>query len=197
MNKQFQKRDILLNLLPREYLPEPEFKAFPIFAIIFIAGLCALLYIRWDQDNKALANEIAMNQKVTEDNSEKIVQVIPVPTIQANSRYILSYLYTLPGLINLGPDWLNVYIALEDNLPTGLWIENMAFAGGNDKGVWPGIKINGISSAPQAVEKVLNLAEDLENSSQFINVNLRGWQWINLPDGGPAVMFSIDMGIER
>jgi len=197
VNRQFQKRDILLNLLPREYLPEPEFKAFPIVAVILVGLLGFMLYTRWAQDNKALADEIALNDKTTADNNVKIAKVIPVPVIQANSRYILSYLYILPGLIDLGPDWLNIYIELENNLSVGLWIENMAFSGGNDQGVWPGIKITGISSAPQAVEKVLNLSEDLENSDQFINVNLRGWQWTNLPDGGAGVIFNMDMGIEH
>ena len=197
MNKHFQKRDILLNLLPREYLPEPEFKPFPIVAAILVGLLGFILYTRWAQDNKALANETTLGQQVTTDNNKKIAQVIAVPIIQANSRYILSYLYMLPGLINLGPDWLNVYLELENNLPAGLWIVDMAFAGGNDKGVWPGIKMTGVSSSPQAVEKVLNLADDLEKSNQFGNVNLRGWQWINLPDGGLGVTFSMDMGMER
>jgi len=196
MNRQFQKRDILLNLLPREYLPEPEFKPFWIVAALFLIALFALLYIRWDQDNKALASEIALSKEIAADNEVKIGQVRYVPIIQANSRYILSYLYILPGLINLGPDWLNVYLELENNLPPGLWIEAMTFAGGNDKGVWPGIKLTGVSGAPQAVEKVLNFAESLENSRQFVNVNLRGWQWVNLPDGAVGVTFAVDMGIE-
>lgn len=197
MNKQFQKRDLLLNLLPREYLPEPEFKLFPVVAIIAILLLCGWLYTKWDADRELLAQEIDAEKKVAQDNNAKIVQVIPVPVIQANSRYILSYLYLLPGLIDLGPDWLNIYNELENNMPAGLWVDRMAFVGGNDKGVWPGIKITGISSAPNAVEKVLNLTEDLEESSQFIGVTLRGWQWVDLPEGGFGVTFQMDMGIER
>ena len=197
MNKHFQKRDLYLNLLPREYLPEPEFKLFPIVAIILIGVLGFWLYTMWNTDKQELDAVKARNQQEAKKNRENIAKVIAVPVIQANSRYILSYIRLLPGLIDLGPDWLNVYIEMENNLPVGLWFDRMSFVGGSEKGIWPGIKISGVSSSPQAVEKVLNLAEDLEESNQFITVNLRGWQWIDLPEGGSGVAFQMDMGIER
>ncbi len=197
MNRQFQRRDLLLNLLPREYLPEPQFKWFPFLAGILILALCAFLYVSYNTDKTRLSQIRDAEKAQAQQNKEKMVQVVPVPIIQANSRYILSYLYMLPGLINLGPDWLNIYNELEVNMPPGLWIDRMAFVGGNDRGVWPGIKITGISSTPQAVEKVLELIDDLEASDQFVNVTLRGWQWVDLPEGGSGVTFQMDMGIER
>jgi hypothetical protein len=197
LTRQFQKRDRLLNLLPREYLPEPEFKLFPVLAIILIAVLGFYMYRTWTGDQAVLAQIQADEKQFAQQNKDNMIKVIPVPIIQANSRYILSYLYMLPGLINLGPDWLNIYKELEANMPPGLWIDRMAFVGGNDKGVWPGIKITGISSTPQAVEKVLDLVEDLEDSNQFIGVTLRNWAWMDLPEGGSGVTFLMDMGIER
>ncbi len=197
MNKKFTKRDLFINLLPREYLPEPEFKLFFVVAIILIGALGYYLFTEWqgiDGDYQKLVKE---NERILAANDDNIQNIIPVPVIQANSRYILSYLFTLPGIIELGPNWLSVYIELENEIPNGVWIESMSFIGGNDTGIWPGIIIRGVSTEPQAVEKVLNLADDLENSNQFIGLTLRGWEWINLPEGNRGVSFQMDMGIER
>jgi hypothetical protein len=187
---------LFINLLPREYLPEPEFKLFWVFAIVLVGVLGWLLYRDYSVLAADLASKQAQNAELIKKNNENIPQVVPVPVIQANSRYILSYLYTLPGLIKLGPDWLNVYLEVENVIPTGLWIDSMNFVGGNDKGAWPGISITGISTEPQAVDKVLNFAEALEKSPQFIGVTLRGWQWVDLPDNNSGVTFQLGMGIE-
>jgi hypothetical protein len=197
MIKKFAKRDLFINLLPREYLPEPEFKAFWIIAIVLVGLLGWYLYQDYDAIAKELAGLEADKVALDKSNQQTIPQIVPVPVIQASSRYILSYLYTLPGIMELGPDWLNIYLELENNVPTGLWVESMRFVGGNDSGVWPGISIKGISTAPQAVDKVLDLAEKLEKSPQFIGVTLRGWQWVDLPEGNFGVSFQVDMGIER
>ena len=197
MNKKFAKRDLFINLLPREYLPEPEFKLFFVFAILFIGGLGWILFSQWQAMDVEYQAKVTENDKLQVENDSNIIKIVPIPVIQANSRYILSYLHTLPGIIELGPDWLNVYIQLENEIPGGVWMESMSFVGGNDQGVWPGIIIRGVSTEPQAVEKVLNLAEDLENSNQFIGLTLRGWEWVNLDGGGRGVSFQMDMGIER
>lgn len=197
MNRKFTKRDLFINLLPREYLPEPEFKLFFVVAIILIGGLGYYLFTEWQGIDADYQAKVAENEKILASNDVNIGRIIPVPVIQANSRYILSYLKELPGIIELGPDWLNVYIELENEIPGGVWIESMSFVGGNDQGIWPGIIIRGVSTEPMAVEKVLNLAEDLENSKQFIGLTLRGWEWVNLPEGNRGVSFQMDMGIER
>ena len=199
MNRQFQKRDLYLNLLPREYLPEPQFKAFPFIAVIALVLLGLLLFRTWDARNNELKNIQAESLKLGKTNNEMIPRVIKVPVLQANARYILSYLYILPGLIDLGPDWLNIYLELDntDVLPLGCWVQRMSFVGGNERGVWPGIRITGISTTPGAVEKVLNFAEALEKSDQFVGVNLKGWQWTDLPGGATGVVFNIDSGIEH
>ena len=197
MNRKFSKRDKYINLLPREYLPEPEFKLFWVLAIVAIGFLGWYLYGQWNVLSVELTDKEAKNAKIIEKNDSNIPKIVPIPVIQANSRMILSYLYNLPGIIELGPDWLNVYIELENQIPLGMWVERMSFVGGNDRGVWPGITIVGVSTAPQAIEKVLDFGQDLENSNQFIGATLRYWKWIDLPEGNSGVTFQIDMGIER
>jgi hypothetical protein len=197
LSRKYSKRDIYINLLPREYLPEPEFKLFWVIAIVFIAVLGWYLYMQWTDLDEQLKDKEAENAEIVKGNDEKIPQIVPVPVIQANSRLILSYLYNLPGIIELGPDWLNVYIELENQIPSGMWVERMSFVGGNERGIWPGISIVCVSTAPQAIEKVLDFGQDLENSNQFIGTTLRYWQWIDLPEGHRGVTFQIDMGIER
>ena len=197
MNRKFAKRDLFINLLPREYLPEPEFKLFFVIAIILIGGLGYYLFVQWQDMDAEYQAKVKENEEILVANNANIAKIIPVPVIQANSRNILSYLAILPGIIDLGPDWLNIYIELENEIPSGVWVESMSFVGGNDRGIWPGIIIRGVSTEPQAVEKVLNLADDLENSNQFIGLTLRGWQWVNLPEGYRGVSFQMDMGIER
>lgn len=197
MNRKFSKRDLYINLLPREYLPEPEFKFFWFVAIFFIGVLGYYLFTQWTDLNTVLADKETLNAEIVKKNDAHIREIYPVPVIQANSRMILSYLYNLPGIIELGPDWLNVYIELENQIPAGMWVERMSFVGGNDQGIWPGIVIVGVSTAPQAIEKVLDFGQDLENSKQFTGTTLRYWKWIDLPEGNKGVTFQIDMGIER
>jgi hypothetical protein len=197
LRRKFTRRDLFINLLPREYLPEPEFKALPIVAIVFIAVLVGWLYLQYKDLDDELKAKTAENSQIVAKNDANIPLIVPVPVIQANARFILQYLFTLPGVIELGPDWLNIYIELENVMPAGLWLDGMSFVGGNDRGVWPGIIMRGTSAAPDAVQKVLNFAEELQNSDQFVGVTLRGWQWIDLPQGNAGVAFNMDMGIRR
>jgi hypothetical protein len=195
--RKFSKRDLYINLLPREYLPEPEFKLFWVFAILLVGALGYYLFTQYTDLNDTLNDREAANETLKKENDDKIRNIVPVPVIQASSRLILSYLYSLPGIIELGPDWLNVYVQLENEIPPGMWVERMSFVGGNDQGVWPGITIVGFSTGQQAVEKVLDFAQDLEKSDQFIGATLRYWKWVDLPEGNRGVTFQIDMGIER
>jgi hypothetical protein len=189
-------KDRLINLLPEEYLPEPEFKAFPIFAAGLVIITLLLIFIQYKTDD---ATARGLNDKVkalTTDNAARVERVKEFTEVQANARFISSYVAVIPNMVLQAPDYWEIYNEIERLLPEDTWVKGITFRGGGKN--WPEIALDCVSRGYSYNGPLLTYDQmkgSPESPTRFNNIRMAGYRRIMLA-GSPGVTFQILMGIQ-
>lgn len=189
--------DRLINLLPAEYLPEPEFKAFPIFAAILIILTLVSIYLDFNRDNRKVGRLKQQVAEIEKTNQDSIVEAQEFIDAQANARFIRSYIGVIPRLVLQAPDYWEIYNEIERNLPDDTWVNALRFRPGVKQG-WPAITVTFFSRG-YAFTGPLQTYDGLMNTSEhptrFTNLKMEGYRRMNV-GGGPVAAFEIKMEVE-
>jgi hypothetical protein len=189
------KRDRLINLLPEEYLPEPEFKAFPIFAAVLVILTILYIYFQYKNDDRLVRQAREELAQVTARVEEQKVEALDFMSVQANARFIRSYLAIIPRVVMEAPDYWEIYNDIERNLPEDTWVTSVAFRGG--RGPFPGLTVNFLSRGYSFNGPLLtydSLKGSREHPTRFKNLRMGGYQRTML-GGIPAAQFTIIMDV--
>lgn len=189
-------RDRLINLLPEEYLPEPEFKAFPVFAAALIILTLVFIWLRFQKDDAYVRALKAETDALVALNKQKIDQAEEFTQVQANARYIASYLAVIPNMVLEAPDYWQIYNEIERLLPEDTWVRAITFRGGGG-GKWPDVVLDCVSLGYSYNGPLLaydRFKGTAENPTRFYNIRMGGYQRIMLA-GSPGVSFQIQMGV--
>jgi hypothetical protein len=187
--------DYLINLLPSEYLPKPEFKGFPVFFIILIAAVA--LYCFQDYTRLQRKFEDWQGQKQTLDaliqkNNKDAVSSLDV---QARSRMLYAYGISVWSWLHQNPPWINVYNEIEESIPEGMWIQSLKLVGGSEK-KWPSISMVGMVAGNEP-ETVLDFySKMLEPNSKFEKVKISGYTFIKVK-GKDAITFNMTFHLKK
>jgi len=190
-------KDRLVNLLPEEYLPEPEFKAFPIFAAVLIILTVLSVYFEYDRDNRRVVNLKKDVTQIEAQNQEYILEAEEFIDAQANARFIRSYLGVIPKLVLQAPDYWEIYNEIEKNLPEDTWVNTIRFRPGVKPG-WPDLTVNfysrgyGFNSPLQTYD---GLMDTPAHPTRFRGLQMEGYRRVNV-GGGPAAAFEIKMEVK-
>lgn len=186
--------DRLINLLPEEYLPEPEFKAFPIFASALIILAILFVYMSYQKDALEVRNAQADYTVIEQRVTGKLDQVVPYIDIQANARFISSYFGIIPSMVLRSPDYWEIYSEVERLLPENTWVQSLVFRGGA-RGM-PSLNINFLSKGrsfegPLATYDAF-LGKPGEPPTRFRGLQMGGYQRTRFA-GGAGASFMIRM----
>jgi len=194
LNK-WDKRDRLVNLLPEEYLPEPEFKAFPIFAAVLIILTLLFVYMQYQGDSKRARDIRIRANQLTDENTRRMEEVQDFIEIQATARFIRSYIAVIPNMVLQAPDYWEIYNEVERFLPEDTWLQSLTFRPVG-RG-WPDVQINCLSRGYSFNGPLLTydtLKGTSENPTRFRNLRMNGYRRIMVA-GTPAASFTIRMGV--
>jgi hypothetical protein len=188
-------KDRLINLLPEEYLPEPEFKAFPIFAAVLIILTVLFIYLNYQKDNKVVLDKNSQLRALQAQNQASIAEVDEFLEIQANARFLRSYLAVIPNMVLQSPDYWAIYNEIEDLLPEETWVTSVNFRRG--RGAWPDIVVNFLSRGygfygPLATYDAMKGTP--QSPTRFRNLRMGGYQR-TMVGGTPAAQFQIQMEV--
>lgn len=197
-------KDRLINLLPDEYLPEPEFKAFPIFAAALIILTILFVYMSYQRDLKNVTNAEANKKQAETRVGQKALEAMPFLEIQRNARFIGSYFGVIPNMVLQAPDYWEIYNEIERLLPERTWVQSLSFRGGTR--VWPNVSINFLSKG-YSFEGPLTTYDKFmgtpDEPTRFRGLQMNGYQRIMLgPDPGASftlvmrVAYPVSMRIE-
>jgi hypothetical protein len=188
-------RDRLINLLPEEYLPEPEFKAFPVFAAGLIILTLLFVWINLQKDQTLMAGLQKQRDDLAAENVRKVDEAKEFTDIAANARFIASYIAVIPEMVLQAPDYWEIYNEVERLLPEDTWLTSLTFR--NRPNGWPDVIVNcvsrgyGYSGPLNTYDKIKGTPEDM---TRFENIKMGGYQRINL-GGAPGVGFTIQMSV--
>lgn len=186
--------DRLINLLPDEYLPEPEFKAFPIFAAALIILTILFVYTSYQRDRLMIQEVTTEYNAIEQRITGKAGQAMPFVDIQANARFISSYFGIIPSMVLRSPDYWEIYSEVERLLPESTWVQSLQFRGG--AGGWPSLQINFLSKGysfegPLATYDAF-LGKPGEPPTRFRALQMAGYQRARVA-GGAGASFTIRM----
>ncbi len=189
------RKDRLINLLPEEYLPEPEFKAFPIFAAALIILSILFVWFQYKNDEtvvKQVKTDLQTVQARVDSQKEEAQEFL---SIQANARFIRSYLAIIPTVVMESPDYWEIYNDIEKNLPEDTWVTRIAFTG--SRGPFPGLTVDFLSrgySFNGPLQTFDSLKGTAESPTRFKNLRMGGYSRTNL-GGTTAATFTILMDV--
>lgn len=188
-------KDRLINLLPEEYLPEPEFKAFPFFAAGAIILTLLSVFLTYQKDDGNARALTAQRDGLIKSNADKVVEANQFTDIQANSRFIASYLAVIPNMVLQAPDYWEIYNMIEELLPEDTWVRTVTFR--NRAMAWPDLVLDCVSrgysyNGPLVTYDRFKGTD--ENPTRFANIRMGGYQRA-VVDGSPGVSFQIQMQI--
>lgn len=186
--------DRLINLLPEEYLPEPEFKAFPIFAAALIILTILFVYMSYQKDELEVRNANTEYTVIEQRVTGKLDEVVPFIDIQANARFISSYFFIIPNMVLRSPDYWEIYSEVERLLPESTWVQSLTFRGGAHG--MPSLNINFLSKGrsfegPLATYDAF-LGKPGEPPTRFRGLQMGGYQRTRIA-GGAGASFTIRM----
>jgi hypothetical protein len=187
--------DYLINLLPSEYLPKPEFKGFPVFilALLLFTGLFVF------QDYTRIMNKLNYLE------TEKITQTTLIKNrtpgamkslgLQARSRMLFSYGISIWAVMHQTPPWVDVYNEIEVMIPDGMWIESLKLTGGGES-KWPNFTLVGLVAGNEP-GIVLDFYEKmLDPESKFEKVKISGYTFTRF-NGQDAVTFNMRFSLNK
>lgn len=187
--------DRLINLLPEEYLPEPEFKAFPIFAAALIIATLLFIWLRYQADVGRVQNLKSQLASERQANEARLVQVQEFIEVQANARFIRSYAAVIPRMVLQAPDYWEIYNEIERLLPEEVWVQAITFRKG--RGKWPDVVLDCLSRGYSFNGPLLaydRLKGSEENPTRFRNLRMAGYRRVSAA-GGPAAAFTVHMEV--
>jgi hypothetical protein len=188
-------KDRLINLLPAEYLPEPEFKAFPIFAAALIILTILFVWLSYQRDDRELRQLRAGNRALQTANAQKLVEAQEFIDVQANARFITSYLAIVPSMIVEAPDYWEIYNEIERLLPEDTWVTSVTFRPG--RRAWPDVVVGFLSKGygfygPLATYD--SFKGTAEKPTRFRNIRMAGYSRTYV-GGAPATVYQIQMQV--
>jgi hypothetical protein len=188
-------KDRLINLLPEEYLPEPEFKAFPFFAAGAIILTVLFIFLAYQKDSNYVNELMTTRDSLTQSNQGKVVDANQFTDIQANARFIASYLAVIPNMVLQAPDYWEIYNTIEELLPEDTWVRSITFR--SRPKTWPDLILDCVSrgysyNGPLVTYDRFKGTSD--NPTRFANIRMGGYQRA-MVDGSPGVSFQIQMEI--
>lgn len=187
--------DYLINLLPSEYLPKPEFKGFPLFILFLLVIVGVFIY----------ADYTRITNKLNYLESEKKTQATLIKNrtpdamkslgLQARSRILFSYGISIWAVMHQNPPWVDVYNEIEVMIPEGMWIESLKLTGGGES-KWPSFTLVGLVAGPQP-DIVLSFYEKmLDPESKFEKVKISGYTFTRF-NGKDAVTFNMRFSLNK
>ena len=188
-------KDRLINLLPEEYLPEPDFKAFPIFATALIILTVLLIWFQFGTDQRVVRRIKRATQNLSDSNQSHIIDADAFLRVQANARFIRSYMAVVPNIVLQAPDYWGIYNELEELLPEDTWIAGISFRSKPNQ--WPDLSVNYLSRGysfrgPLATyDKLLGTPE---TPTRLKNLRMGGYRRTSI-GGAPAATFQINMEV--
>lgn len=187
--------DYLINLLPSEYLPKPEFKGFPIFLIGVLALVAMFLaadYTRVNNKLNFLEEEKEIQQALVKKRTPLAMEALDV---QARSRMLFSYGVSIWSMMHQIPPWVEVYNEIEESIPKDMWIESLTLVGGGEK-KWPGFTLVGLvaGNQPNSVMDFYELM--LDPDCKFEKVKISGYTFVKY-DKMDAVRFNMRFSIKK
>jgi len=189
-------KDRLINLLPEEYLPEPEFKAFPIFAAGLVIITLLLIFVQYKTDDSTARGLNKQVADLTKANATRVDRVKEFTEAQANARFISSYVAVIPNMVLQAPDYWEIYNQIEKLLPEDTWVSAITFRGGGK--AWPEIALDCISRGYSYNGPLLTYDQmkgTADHPTRFDNIRMAGYKRIML-GGSPGVSFQILMGVQ-
>jgi len=188
-------KDRLINLLPAEYLPEPEFKAFPIFAAALIILTILFVWLSWQRDDKMVKDLRSRNGALQTENAQRLVEAQEFIDVQANARFITSYLVIVPSMIVEAPDYWEIYNEIERLLPDDTWVTSVTFRPGRK--AWPDVVVGFLSRGygfygPLATYD--SFKGTPEKPTRFKNIRMAGYSR-TFVGGSPATVYQIQMQV--
>lgn len=185
-------KDRLINLLPEEYLPEPEFKGFAIFAAVLVIVTLLGIFMQYQRDDGKLKGFQAEHAQLVQEKMDRMEGVAEFQEIQANARFIRSYLAVIPQMVLQAPDYWELYSEIERLLPEDTWITRLAWHPGRKK--WHDITIECLSKG-YSFSGPLNTYDAMEGSTRFENVRMASYQLTSI-GGNPAASYTIHMEVK-
>ncbi len=187
--------DYLINLLPSEYLPKPEFKGFLIFLFAVLAIVA--LFIVWDYTRVTNRVEILEGSRDIKDAlvKKRTPLAMEALDVQARSRVLVSYGASIWAMMHQIPPWIEVYNEIEESIPKGMWIESLILVGGGEK-KWPSFTMVGLvaGNQPNTVMDFYELM--LDPDCKFDKVKISGYTFIKYDDQD-AVQFNMKFSIKK
>jgi len=187
--------DYLINLLPSEYLPKPEFKAFPVFfllLIVLVGGYCYLNYINLKgQLDEQKAQRTTFGALVQQKSRDAAISL----DVQARARMLYAYGISIWGTLHQNPPWIDVYNEIEESIPEGMWISSLKLVGGSEK-KWPSFSMVGMVAGNKPQTVLDFYAKMLDPTSSFDKVKISGYTFIKVK-GKDAVTFNMTFHLKR
>lgn len=187
--------DYLINLLPSEYLPKPEFKGFPIFILVLLFIVGFFIYV----DYMSITNKLSSleSEKATQATliKNKTPDAMKSLSLQARSRMLFSYGISIWAVMHQNPPWVDVYNEIEVMIPDGMWIESLKLVGGGES-KWPSFTMVGLVAGEQP-DIVLDFYEKmLDPESKFEKVKISGYTFTRF-NKQEAVTFNMRFSLNK
>ncbi len=189
-------KDRLINLLPEEYLPEPEFKAFPIFAALVLILTVVFIVLQFIGDDRMVRRAKREFNTIEQRNMGYLADANQFLEVQANARFLRSYIAVIPNMVLQAPDYWEIYNELEESLPEDTWVENFTFRGG--RGKWPDVSASFLSRGYGFSGPLLTydrLLGSLEHPSRFRNLRMNGYHRV-FQNNAAAAKYDIYMEVK-
>jgi hypothetical protein len=190
-------RDRLINLLPEEYLPEPEFKAFPIFAAALVILTVLFIWFQYQADIRGVTHLRRQLAEIRTENDQYMIDAQAFVDVQANARFISSYLGIIPRVVQMAPDYWEIYNEIERHLPDDTWVTSVAFRPG--RGSMPRLVINFLSkgySFNGPLQTYDSFKGTNQNPTRFKALRMGGYSRTFI-QGIPLATFQIQMDVRQ
>lgn len=187
--------DYLINLLPSEYLPKPEFKLFPVYVLVLLVITGMIIFTNW----MALNNELENVKSARVDEKSHVDRRTPMALealdVQARSRMLFSYAVTIWAMLHQNPPWVDVYNEIEESLPDGMWIDTLQMVGGGERR-WPSYVLSGLVAGNEYGTVLMYYEQMLAPESKFDRVSLSGYNFTQYK-GHDVVSFEMRFSLKQ
>ena len=187
--------DFLINLLPSEYMPKPEFKGFPVFVILLLFLTAAVIWTNHTQQSTKIENSEAELQRMRDLVNRRTPMAMEAFHVQSRSRMMYSYAATIWVLLHQNPPWNDVYNEIEESLPEGMWIDTLNMVGSGERR-WPSYIMVGMVAGNRPETVLLFYEHMLEPESMFEKVSISGYQFVKYK-GHDAVSFNMRFSLKK
>ncbi len=178
-------------------MPEPEFKAFPVFAAALLIATLLFVWLQFQAETRQAKDLKDELEAKTAANHERMEQVEEFIEVQANARFIRSYIAVIPRMVLQAPDYWEIYNEIERLLPEDTWLVNLTFRRSRGS-KWPDVVVDCLSRGygfNGPLRTYDRLKGSPEEPTRFRNIRMAGYQRINV-GGSPAASFQIHVEVK-